>query len=198
MTKWNNRLKFFALGGLGAVLVVAFSARTMSAASPLQPIAFNHKKHVQNHVTCDICHPLYEGHPSAGIPGVKTCIRCHEEVIYRMPEKDKIQEFRKSGKEIPWLRVYRIEPDIYGLDRILYGIPNRVLGHIYGGKNPIYFSHRRHTAIGKVQCNECHGDVANMEKPITRTFAAIEMDRCISCHKSQEEKVSVDCTACHR
>jgi hypothetical protein len=197
MKKWNKILKLLTVGGFGAASFVAFWAGTMSGARPLQPIAFNHKKHAQHNVTCDICHPLYRDQPRAGIPGVKTCIRCHEEIIYRMPEKDKIQEYRKSGTEIPWPRVYRIEPDIYGLDRIFRGIPSKVLGHIYGGRNPIHFSHRRHTAIGKVECNECHGDVANMERPVTRTFGAIEMDGCISCHKAQEEKVSVDCATCH-
>ena len=198
MRTWKKVFKWFVLGGTGVILLVLFFARTGSSGKIRQPIAFNHKKHTQNHVTCDVCHPLYKNHARAGIPGVKLCIRCHEEVIYRMPEKDKIQEYRESGREIPWSRVYRIKPDVYGTDRILSGIPNKVLGHVYGGTNPIYFSHRRHTTIGKVACKECHGDVAEMEKPITQPIANIEMDRCISCHKTQEKKVSVDCADCHR
>jgi hypothetical protein len=194
----NKIVKWLALSGIGTVFLVVFFTQTGSFGKAQQPIAFNHKKHTQNHVVCEVCHPLYKNHARAGIPGVKTCVRCHEEVIYRMPEKDKIQEYRKSGQEIPWSRVYRIKSDIYGLDRLLYGIPNRVIGHVYGGKDPIYFSHRRHTAIGKVQCKECHGDVANMEKPITQLSVEIEMDRCMSCHQAQEKKVSVDCADCHR
>jgi hypothetical protein len=198
MQRWNKVLSWFVAGGIAALVLVLFFAQTGSSRKIQQPIAFNHKKHAQNRVTCEVCHPLYKDHARAGIPGVKLCIRCHEEVIYRMPEKDKIQEHRESGREIPWSRVYRIEPDIYGLDRLLYGIPNKVLGHVYGGENPIYFSHRRHTAIGKVECRECHGDVASMEKPITHRSVKIEMDRCMSCHKAQKEKVSVDCADCHR
>jgi c(7)-type cytochrome triheme protein len=198
MQRWNKILKWFAAGGLGAVFLVILFTQIGTDARTNQPIAFNHKKHAQNRVTCEVCHPLYKDYPRAGIPGVKICIRCHEEVIHPMPEKDKIQEYRKSDREIPWVRVYRIKPDIYGLDRILSGIPNKVLDQVYGGKNPIYFSHRRHTAIGKVECKECHGDVATMEKPITQRLVRIEMDRCLSCHKAQEQRVSVDCADCHR
>lgn len=198
MQRWNKIPRWFVVGGVSAAFLVIFFTETGNGAKTRQPIAFNHKKHAQNRVTCEVCHPLYKDYPRAGIPGVGTCIRCHEEVIYRMPEKDKIQEYRESGKEISWSRVYRIRPDIYGLDRLLFGIPNKVLGHVYGGKNPILFSHRRHTSIGKVDCRECHGDVANMEKPIAEPHVEIEMDRCMSCHETQEEKVSVDCAACHR
>ena len=197
MQTWNKIVKWFAVVMIGAVLLLSLFTYT-GIGKMQQPIAFNHKKHTQRHVACEVCHPLYKNHPRAGVPGVKLCIRCHEEVIHRMPEKDKIQKYREAGKEIPWQRVYRIKPDIYGLDSLFYGIPNRVLGHVYGGKNPINFSHRRHTAIGKIECRECHGDVANMEKPITRLFAEIEMDRCLACHQAQEKKVSVDCADCHR
>lgn len=198
MQRRNKILIGFATGGIGALFLMVLFTQTGRGAKVKQPIAFNHKKHAQNRVTCEVCHPLYKDYPGAGIPGVKTCIRCHEEVIYRMPEKDKIQEYRELGSEIPWLRIYRIKPDIYGLDRLFYGVPKKVLDNVYGGEDPIYFSHRRHTTIGKVECRECHGDVANMEKPITQRAIKIEMDRCMSCHKEKKEKVSIDCADCHR
>lgn len=198
MQTWHKIVKWFAVGGIGAVFLVVFFTQTGSGAEIRQPIAFNHKKHTQNYVTCEVCHPLYKDHARAGIPGVKICIRCHEDVIYRTQEKDKIQKYRESGREIPWSRVYRIKPDFYGLDRFFYGIPNKVIGHVYGGTNPIYFSHRRHTSIGKIECKKCHGDVANREEPITQPFVEFDMDRCISCHQAQEKKVSVDCADCHR
>lgn len=199
MNRWykQNVVKWSVVGTLGAIILVVLLARTGSSGID-QPIAFNHKKHSQNHISCDVCHPLYNDHARAGIPGVNTCIRCHEEVIYRMPEKDKIQGYRESNQEIPWSRVYRIRADIYGLDILLGGIPNRILEHVYGGKDPIYFSHRRHVGIGNIACSECHGEVADFEKPITRPFVEMDMDRCMSCHQAQEEEVSVDCADCHR
>ncbi len=189
---------WIALGGMGVVFLLVLLTQTETFGKGKQPIAFNHKKHLQRHVACEVCHPLYKSHTRAGIPGVKTCIRCHEEVIYRLPEKDKIQKYRKAGREIPWSRVYKIKPDIYGLDRHLFGIPSKILDHIYGGKNPVNFSHQRHTTIGRVDCKECHGDVVNAEKPFTEPLVPIEMPRCIACHEKQEKKVSVDCADCHR
>ncbi|MEE8399987.1 MAG: cytochrome c3 family protein [Desulfobacterales bacterium] len=116
-----------------------------------------------------------------------------------MPEKDKIQAYRESGKDIPWLRVNRVRPDIYGLDTLLGGIPNRALAFVFGGEDRINFSHRLHVSVGNVDCSQCHGDIAGMDKPITQPFVEMDMDFCMSCHQAQEELVaSVDCAACHR
>ncbi len=136
-----------------------------------QPIAFNHKKHVQNHVPCAVCHPLYKKYARAGIPGVRICVRCHEDVIYRNKEKDKIQKYYTSNQEIPWQRVYRVKPHVY-------------------------FSHRRHVAIAKLACSECHGKVQQLEKPITAQALKIKMKNCLNCHEKQN--ASVDCVDCHR
>ncbi len=198
MHPWNKVIKRIALGAVAAVFLAVLLTRAETFGKGRQPIAFNHKKHVQRHVACAVCHPLYKTHTRAGIPGVKTCIRCHEEVIFRMPEKEKIQAYREAGTEIPWTRVYRAKPDTYGLDKYFAGIPGKILDHIYGGKNPINFSHRRHTTLGKVDCSECHGDVAGMEIPLTKPLIPIEMPRCLACHEKQREKVSVDCADCHR
>jgi hypothetical protein len=92
-------------------------------------------------------------------------------VIYRTSEKDKIQRYRDSNTEIPWHRVYLV--------------PSHA-----------YFSHRRHMTIAKLTCNQCHGDIALTEDPITRPFIEITMDNCLSCH--QEKMASVDCVDCHR
>jgi Cytochrome c7 and related cytochrome c len=197
----KTRNKFFkpvTVGSIGAILLVVLFSHIGSTDNALQPILFNHKKHVQRHVLCKDCHFLYERHSKAGIPGVQRCVRCHEEVIHKTEEKDKIQKYRASGKEIPWTRIYLIKPDIYGLDRPFAGIPNKVLGHVYGGKDRFNFSHRLHTIIGKVECLNCHGDVGNMDKPITKSAVKINMDYCVSCHKSQGKEVSTDCAACHR
>ena len=194
----HKSLKWSVMCVAGAVILVVLFSQTGSGGKDHQPIAFNHKKHLQNHVSCDVCHPLYMDHERAGLPGVRICIRCHEEVINRMPEKDKIQSYRERGTEIPWMRIYRVAPDIYGLDRLLGGIPNRVLGFVYGGKDQIYFSHRRHVSMGNIECSQCHGNVTGMDEPITEPFVEMDMDFCMSCHKDQEEVVSVDCAVCHR
>ncbi|MDP2644816.1 MAG: cytochrome c3 family protein [Desulfobacterales bacterium] len=180
---------------MAAILLTVFFVQAGSSGKIQQPIAFNHKKHFQNNVSCDVCHPLYTNYSSAGIPGVKVCLRCHEEVINRMPEKDKIQNYRKSGQEIPWVRVHRIKITAGTLFKPL---PAKTFAMIYGGSEKINFSHRRHVIFGKVDCSECHGNVAGMEKPFTRPFIEWVMDSCISCHETKGKKVSVDCATCHR
>ena len=125
-------LKSAMATSIGAVLLVVLFSNIGSTDNDLQPIPFNHKKHVQRHVQCKDCHFLYERHPKAGIPGVQRCVRCHEEVIHKTQEKDKIQKYRTAGKEIPWTRIYRIKPGTDGLDTNRGGIPNKILGRVYG------------------------------------------------------------------
>ncbi len=167
----NLPKKWLGVAVLAGVIVVAVVARVVQGERRTQPIAFNHAKHVRNHVPCATCHPLFREHARAGMPGVKTCVRCHEDVIYRTPEKDKIQAYYQANNEIPWRRVYRVQPHTY-------------------------FSHRRHTAIAKLDCADCHGAVARFSEPITEPVRPIRMSGCLDCHK--RSKASVDCVDCHR
>ena len=196
MPFWNKNMKLNVMSTIAGLFMVLFLPQTGDAKIE-QPIAFNHQKHIQNHVTCDVCHPLYKNHARAGIPGVKFCIRCHENVIYHKPEQDKILKYYKSGAEIPWKRVYKIAPSDL-INDLLHGILTGLRQYIYGGTDRILFSHRRHVVIGKLKCLKCHGDVANMVKPITKPFMKIEMDNCLVCHRTQKPKVSTDCVDCHR
>ena len=164
-------VRWYFVVGLGLLILLGFIFQIARGDKLEQPIAFNHQKHIQNHLACVTCHPLSEQYARAGMPGVKTCVRCHEDVIYRKPEKDKIQSYYRSNQEIPWQRVYRV-------------------------KSHAYFSHRRHTAIAKLNCVECHGQVADYDKPITQPFMEIKMNNCLACH--EEKQASVDCVDCHR
>lgn len=171
MKLWKVPVRRLVIG-LAAILGLGLVYFKVAQGDRLeQPIAFNHQKHIENHVQCITCHPLYETHTRAGIPGVKTCLRCHEDVIYRTPEKDKIQRYASTGEEIPWQRVYRVKPFTY-------------------------FSHRRHTAIAKLDCSDCHGDMARMATPLARQFLEIKMQNCLECHRRSH--ASVDCVDCHR
>lgn len=164
-------VRLIGVVGIGALLLAGIYIVVAQGNKIEQPIAFNHKKHIQNRVTCVTCHPLYEQYARAGVPGVKTCVRCHEGVIYHQPEKEKIQKYYESNQEIPWKRVYRV-------------------------KTHVYFSHRRHTAIAKLDCANCHGEVSDFSQPITGQFLKISMNNCLECHA--EKKASVDCVDCHR
>ena len=142
-----------------------------------QPIAFNHQKHIQNNVKCITCHEYYNDYTTAGMPGVAVCTKCHEDVIYITLEKEKIQKYVKAGEEIPWKQVYSIP------------------GYVY-------FSHKRHVAFGKIDCVDCHGNVAGWTTPPTEPEVNLDMNTCIQCHQTMKEQTQMadvyNCNRCHR
>lgn len=136
-----------------------------------QPIAFNHKRHIDEGLTCTDCHKSVEKGPRATIPTIKTCLKCHEDPQGTNPEEAKIREFAKRGEDIPWVQM------------------NRLPGHVY-------FSHRVHVAYAKMDCAECHGKMADRTEPVTAPNIDLDMDKCMACHVSKG--VSVDCLRCHK
>ena len=137
--------------------------------SPVQPIAFSHKKHAgDNGISCLFCHRSAPKSTIAGIPAVEDCRSCHLFISRDAPEIKKVMTFWDNRQPIPWVRVY--------------GVPDHV-----------YFPHMMHLRAGFL-CSACHGDVAAMER-ITRTIK-IEMGWCLDCHK--QNKASIDCWTCHK
>lgn len=47
-----------------------------------------------------------------------------------------------------------------------------------------YFNHSQHVAVGKVACQECHGEVESMA--VVQQYAPLSMGWCISCHRETE------------
>lgn len=135
-----------------------------------QPIAFNHKIHADNELTCLDCHPYYMDHASSGRPQRETCASCHEEPLSESKEQAKVVEFVKKGEEIPWERLYRVPEDVY-------------------------FSHQRHVVLGGLECSTCHGDIGVSTKPPARPLK-ITMKKCMKCHENED--VDNDCILCHR
>ena len=158
---------------VAAVLVattalIAFSQGTGSG----QPIAFNHKKHSENNVSCAVCHPFYAMAAKAGIPNVQVCRKCHEDVVYVSTEKTKLLNYIKRQVEIPWRQVNEV--------------PQHVL-----------FSHKRHVVAGKLECLKCHGNMSEIAFPLTEPSIKLTMDKCIECHKTVFKNPN-ECLACHR
>ena len=135
-----------------------------------QPISFNHKKHLEQGLECDTCHPYVRTQTFAGMPDIATCLGCHKEPITESPEEEKIRQFHKKGDEIPWKRLYE-EP------------------------NHVFFSHRRHAVLGKIPCQTCHGEIGQSEKPPAKPWVKMTMRWCMDCHA--KNKVTNDCLACH-
>lgn len=156
---------------LGPIALAAFLAWFQSEGGA-QPIAFNHKEHFANNVSCAACHRFYTQSMKAGIPGVDVCRRCHEDVVYVSSEKEKLLKYVNEEEEIPWQQVYRL--------------PDHVL-----------FSHRRHVVAGKLDCAICHGDVTQAAAPITKPMINLDMDGCLKCHRTVYQNAD-ECLACHR
>jgi hypothetical protein len=146
---------------------------------PEQPIKFSHITHVQkNKMECQYCHWSVAKASDAAIPEVETCYGCHgplqgpSALIPGSTEEskkeiEKIVEYHKAGKPIPWVKVH-VMPDY------------------------LKFNHKRHVKAG-VSCQSCHGQIPEMEQ--VERVSSMKMGWCISCHRQQG--ASIDCLACH-
>ena len=47
-----------------------------------------------------------------------------------------------------------------------------------------YFNHAQHVSVGKVECQQCHGPVEEME--VVQQYAPLSMGWCINCHRQTE------------
>lgn len=140
-----------------------------------QPIAFNHAVHLgEAALQCDACHTDAETSTYAGLPGKEICLDCHDiddEEDDPNPEKAKLFSFVDVDEDIPWNRVALTKPDVF-------------------------FSHRRHVASARLDCERCHPDEARLTSPPSTARLVMTMDDCIACHN--ENRASTDCLACHR
>lgn len=163
-----------ALVALVMVLTAAIGtpllARRHSAVP--QPVAFNHRWHTQDlQLTCDFCHKYVRLGAHSGLPGEETCGMCHSTPQGDSEEAARVTELLEAGEPLRFNK--------------LFGLPSHV-----------FYTHRRHVAIGEIECAVCHGDIADTERPPERPLVDVDMDFCIDCH--EERDVTTDCNACHR
>lgn len=151
----------------GLLLMFAFGA---VRGRLTQPVSFNHKIHAENDLECLDCHIYFQDRATSGRPGLEICSLCHEEAIGESKEEKKVVEHIQSGEKIDWKRLYRVPEDVY-------------------------FSHRRHVALGQIECKTCHGDIGQSIRPPSRV-RKISMKTCMNCH--EENSVTTDCISCHR
>ncbi len=163
-------MRFFLLGlAIGFLLLFLFISLSGGFGN-VQPIAFNHKKHAEQGLQCDTCHKYYKTQTFSGIPDLAVCLECHKDPVTQSPEEEKIRQFAKKGEPIPWRQIHR-EPD------------------------HVFYSHRRHVVLGKIECQVCHGEIGQSESPPTKPFVRMTMDWCMACHSKRG--VTNDCVACH-
>jgi predicted CXXCH cytochrome family protein len=169
-------LRRLLIGAIVAVAAAAGYAGGRAAFRPtqrvVQPIAFNHQKHVRTlEIDCSTCHEFYETGSHAGLPTLTTCQGCHAEPLTDSPEEAKIFELVKAGKV-----------DVF---RKLFRLPDHA-----------FYTHRRHVVVAKLPCERCHGAIADTTSPPERPLVRISMEFCLGCHQSSG--ASSACTSCHR
>ena len=163
----------------GAVLVAAGGGATLLLGAsrrhePVeQPIPFDHQAHVVGQeMDCKDCHSAHE-EPHAGFGAIRDCHECHKEVQGDADSElqQAVREYGKARRQVPWVQVTR-NP-----------------GHVY-------FSHRAHVSLGKMECQECHGDMGARTTPLERPQGhLVSMDACMDCHAARG--ASLQCAACH-
>ncbi len=163
-------LAFLACFALGAA-AGALSGKGVLAPAVRQPIEFNHAKHVkENGLECSVCHAFFEKEAFSGLPGADVCANCHSEAQGSSPEEARLVRLIQGGAPLDWRPLFRQPPHVF-------------------------YSHRRHIVVAKIECPACHGSLAESTAPPVRV-ARLGMRQCIECH--QRRGVSTDCTVCHR
>jgi Cytochrome c7 and related cytochrome c/Class III cytochrome C family len=149
---------------------VAKTAEEASARpSPAGEVPFDHQIHAgQYKIPCLDCHAFADKSPVAGLPSGRKCMGCHKFVGKDKPSVQLLAKRFEDGQPLVWTRVFAV-PDF------------------------VYFSHRMHVGA-KVECKECHGDVAS-EKTVQQS-EPFTMGRCLECHEARN--ASRDCLACHK
>src|ERR1700676_1130084 len=137
--------------------------------TPVQPIAFNHRVHLQNGMQCTSCHAGVTEGPDAGIPSVTFFMACHQAIAPDNPEIKKVTAYAAKEQDIPWKPVF----------------------WFYSSEH-VRFQHAPHIRAG-VDCQECHGDVT--QQTVAVKSKKLNMNFCISCHRAKG--ASADCTTCH-
>jgi hypothetical protein len=135
-----------------------------------QPILFNHIRHKEvAQLNCSFCHRFVERYRAAGIPNVELCQACHStDAVSKRPEALKVVEYVKTGKKIPWKRMYELPAFVV-------------------------FPHWVHIQ-SNVDCSTCHGLTGVSDRPV-KMVDRIYMEWCVDCHKKRG--ASADCYTCH-
>ncbi len=137
-----------------------FSIGVQQGYAPEQPITFSHKLHAGYYeIDCKYCHTGVEKSKSANIPSANICMNCHNSIRQESPEIQKIYAAIENNEPIQWVRVHNL-PDL------------------------AYFNHAQHVKVGGLECENCHGEIKEME--VVQQHSLLTMGWCIDCHRQTE------------
>lgn len=155
-----------------AFLIVATQVLVASRLDVSQPVEFNHAKHTEElGLACEFCHVYVRNGAHAGLPDAQQCGMCHRTRLGTSEEAHRVTELLEAGDDLRFMK--------------LFNLPDHV-----------FYTHRRHAGIGEIECENCHGAIAQTDAPPPRALINITMEFCLECH--QEMGQTEDCNACHR
>jgi hypothetical protein len=174
LARWGSaRPNRWALA-IGLPLLLAGILLNIARRTPAvgQPVAFNHRKHTQDlKLDCQFCHQYVAAGAHAGLPDARICVMCHQVRLGTTAEAARVTTLLAGGDALRFNKLFRLPLHVN-------------------------FTHRRHVGIAKLPCQDCHGAIAQSERPPVRPLVTIRMRFCLRCHLATGH--SVDCVACHR
>lgn len=164
-----------------AFVISVYGGDAVPHYKPEQPIKFDHTLHAGADnlaINCQYCHSGAEKSKHAGIPSANVCMNCHKAVdsgtrtgsaeiakIYKAVGWDpESQSYTGEEEPIRWVKVHNL-PD------------------------HVFFSHQQHVAVGKLECQECHGPV-DTKMDVVEQWAPLTMGWCLDCHGEREVKMA--------
>lgn len=167
---WNS---LFRLGVYGGDKVEHYK--------PSQPINFSHSLHAGPDnlaINCQYCHSGAEKSKHAGIPSANVCMNCHQAVTEGPSTgADEIAKIHAATGWDPEAMAYTGEEKPIVWNKV-HNLPDHV-----------YFSHEQHVAVGKLECQDCHGPV-DTEMDQVQQWSPLTMAWCLDCHNTQEVTVA--------
>jgi Zn ribbon nucleic-acid-binding protein len=146
----------------------AEEATSNTQRGPAQPVPFSHKQHAGTlKMPCEYCHTPSRSGETLLIPRASFCMQCHQAIATDNPGVQKLAEYAKTDRTIPWVRIYEL-PSF------------------------VSFSHKVHLQHGAT-CEQCHGAVAERVQLFKESDTS--MAACVNCHRAKQ--ASTDCSTCH-
>lgn len=152
---------------------------------PEQPILFNHTLHAGKAdqgnlaINCQYCHSSAEKSKHAGIPSTNVCMNCHKAVNAGRSEAGtkEIQKIYKHAGWDPEKGAYTGQEEPVRWVKV-HNLPDHA-----------YFNHAQHVAVGKIECQTCHGPI-DEKMDVAEQWAPLTMGWCIDCHNKTEVKMA--------
>jgi cytochrome c551/c552 len=191
---WRNKiyiamfaLLFFVVGGF-YVAKSAINLGRQRGYQPEQPIYFSHKVHAGvNQINCLYCHGSAWESKHAGIPTLNICMNCHK-AIGEYEKGPAIYD--EDGKEVNGTaeiaKLYKYAGFTPGPGAVWDPAKGKSPAwvKIHNLPDHVYFNHAQHTKVGGVPCQNCHGNIQEMDK--VYQAAELSMGWCINCHRESK------------